>query len=108
MAEIAKFAQEDIDGLKQVENFLFSDGEVESYKDFQKRLQAGNLTVKDAYLAKAYRYGFKISPAMENNPDTSDIAKKLKKAFPAAQGAGQSVSSLTKEINVSIKNNISL
>ena len=38
MAELAKFAQEDIDGLKQVEKFLFPDGEIESYKDFQKRI----------------------------------------------------------------------
>ena len=108
MAELAKFAQQDVDGLKEVERLLFSDGKIESYKDFQKRLQAGNLTVRDAYLAKAYRYGLKISPIMEENPDTSVIAKKLKKAFPATQGAGQSIKGLADEINVTVKNKISL
>ena len=108
MAELAKFAQQDVDGLKEVERLLFSDGKIESYKDFQKRLQAGNLTVRDAYLAKAYRYGLKISPIMEENPDTSAIAKKLKKAFPATQGAGQSIKGLADEINVTVKNKISL
>lgn len=108
MAELAKFAQQDVDGLIEVERLLFSDGKIESYKDFQKRLQAGNLTVRDAYLAKAYRYGLKISPIMEENPDTSAIAKKLKKAFPATQGAGQSIKGLADEINVTVKNKISL
>lgn len=87
MAVVDKEIQQSLDNLIELHEMLFPDGEIPAYEDLFAKAEAGEpFTVREAYAMRFYSEGIAITPAMEKNAQTKEIAKELLTTFGKASG----------------------
>jgi len=81
MAELTKQEKTVVDSFMNLQRSLFSDGEIPSLEEVRARIDSGNHTVADSFIAKMYNDGVPDEPILAELDETKDFYSKFEKSF---------------------------
>jgi len=81
MAELTKQEKTVVDSFMNLQRSLFSDGEIPSLEEVRARIDSGNHTVADSFIAKMYNDGVPDEPILAELDETKDFYNKFEKSF---------------------------
>lgn len=81
MAQLTKNEQKVVDAFRQVQTNLFPDGNIPSLEEVKQRIDTGNYTIRDAFIAKMYNDGVPNEPLLAELDDTKEFYNKFNTAF---------------------------
>ena len=81
MAQLTKNEQKVVDAFRQVQTNLFPDGSIPSLEEVKQRIDTGNYTIRDAFIAKMYNDGVPNEPLLAELDDTKEFYNKFNTAF---------------------------
>ena len=81
MAQLTKNEQKVVDAFRQVQTNLFPDGNIPSIEEVKQRIDTGNYTIRDAFIAKMYNDGVPNEPLLAELDDTKEFYNKFNTAF---------------------------
>jgi hypothetical protein len=81
MAELTKQEKTVVDAFLNVQRALFPDGDIPSLEEVRARVDSGNQTVGDAFIAKMYNDGVPSEPILSELDETKSFYGKFEKTF---------------------------
>jgi hypothetical protein len=81
MAELTKQEKTVVDSFLNLQRALFPDGDIPSLEEVRARIDSGNQTVGDAFIAKMYNDGVPDEPILAELDETKDFYSKFEKTF---------------------------
>jgi len=81
MAELTKQEKTVVDAFLNMQRALFPDGDIPSLEEVRARIDSGNQTVGDAFIAKMYNDGVPDEPILAELDETKDFYSKFEKTF---------------------------
>jgi len=81
MAELTKQEKTVVDSFLNMQRALFPDGDIPSLEEVRARIDSGNQTVGDAFIAKMYNDGVPDEPILAELDETKDFYSKFEKTF---------------------------
>jgi len=79
--QLTKNEQKVVDAFRQVQTNLFPDGNIPSLEEVKQRIDTGNYTIRDAFIAKMYNDGVPNEPLLAELDDTKEFYNKFNTAF---------------------------
>lgn len=81
MAELTRQEKNVVAAFQNVQQTLFPDGNIPSLEEVRARIESGNHTVADSFIAKMYNDGVPDEPVLGEVDETKDFYKKFESAF---------------------------